>query len=97
MKIKPVITEKSLNDAKLGKYTFLFPSFVTKPEIKKLINDLFEVHTKTVKTISRKESSKLNVYGKKKSVKSAKKAIVTLKAGEKIEIFDVKEKKGKKK
>ncbi|MBI1863794.1 50S ribosomal protein L23 [Candidatus Woesebacteria bacterium] len=97
MKIKPVISEKSLNEAKSGKYTFLFPIKVTKPEIKKLVDQIFDVHVLTVKTITKKGGSRLTMLGKKQSIKSIKKAVVTLKEGEKIEIFDVKKEKSKKK
>ncbi len=97
MKIKPVISEKSLNEAKSGKYTFLFPKMTTKPEIKKQIGSIFDVHVLTVKTITKKGGSSLTMLGKRKSINAQKKAVVTLKEGEKIEIFDVKTKKSKKK
>ncbi len=88
MKIRPVVTEKSLSDAKNGKYTFIFPITMSKFEIKEVMKDAFDVHVKAVKTVSRPATRKRNVYGKIKGTRGVKKAIITLANDEKIDIFD---------
>jgi large subunit ribosomal protein L23 len=95
MKIVPVITEKSMLDAKLGRYTFYVDPGLTKGQIRGLVERVFEVHVTTVKTITLKGRVKKNVRGVKITVPTRKKTIVTLKDKEKIDLFETKE--GKKK
>lgn len=91
MKLEPVITEKSLEDAKNGKYTFLVDISLNKYKIRKLIEDVFEVQVKKVRTISSKGETKYTLQRRKKIIKPTKKAIVELKGDAKIDIFEVKE------
>jgi large subunit ribosomal protein L23 len=93
MKIIPVLTEKSLNLAQEGKYTFWVETSLTKNEIRSLINKVFNVHTKEVRTVNYKSGQRKNYRGRKVSIHGRKKAIVTLSKDEKIDLF---EKKGKK-
>ncbi|MFC1710280.1 50S ribosomal protein L23 [Patescibacteria group bacterium] len=92
MKVKPVITEKSLSDAKEGYYTFLVDKRLTKYQIRKIISDLFGVNVVRVRTLNYKAGEKRNYLGKSIKVKAKKKAIVTLKDKEKIDLFDEKKK-----
>ncbi|MDE6832688.1 MAG: 50S ribosomal protein L23 [Ruminococcus sp.] len=86
--LKPVITERSMDNLQLGKYTFKVAKNATKPEIKKAVEKLFGVEVAKVTT--------MNVKGKLKRVgryqgmtPSWKKAIVTLTEGSKaIEFFE---------
>lgn len=88
--IKPILTEKSYADIASKKYTFMVAKDATKPEIKKAIENIFNVKVQSVNT--------LNVQGKLKShdrgrtsgfTASYKKAIVTLAQDSKsIEFFD---------
>lgn len=86
--IKPVITEKSMDNLQAGKYTFKVAKDATKPEIKKAVEKLFGVEVDKVTT--------MNVKGKMKRVgrfegmtASWKKAIVTLTPDSKtIEFFE---------
>lgn len=94
MKVIPILTEKSLNVAKDGKYTFVVEAGLNKFEITKLINSIYDVHVKTVRTLNYKSGEKRNVRGRKVNIKAFKKAIVTLAKDEKIDAFEVK--KGKK-
>lgn len=93
MKLTPVLTEKSLRQAKEGHYTFWVAPSLTKQGVKALIERVFEVKVGRVHTMNLKGGVKRNLRGRTQVVKGAKKAIVTLKEG-KIEIF---EEKGKKK
>ncbi|MGQ9825833.1 MAG: 50S ribosomal protein L23 [Desulfotomaculales bacterium] len=84
---KPLITEKSYSLAGQNKYTFIVDPDANKTEIKKAIEDLFRVKVLKVNT--------MNVQGKPKRVRNVagykadyKKAIVTLRPGDKIEVFE---------
>jgi len=92
MQIKPILTEKSLGEAKKGQFTFLVDRLMTKFDIKNLIEKAFDVHVLKVRTINMKGGIKKNVRGKIVTKKAVKKAVVTLKAGEKIGIFEEKTK-----
>nr|AKQ04350.1 50S ribosomal protein L23, large subunit ribosomal protein L23 [uncultured Microgenomates bacterium Rifle_16ft_4_minimus_5036] len=91
MKFVPVISEKSLQNAKVGKYTFKVDRGLTKHQIKKLIEEAFGVHVTNVNTINLRGEVKRTMAGRKKVVKPVKKAIVVLRDKEKIDIFETKE------
>jgi large subunit ribosomal protein L23 len=79
--VRPLITEKMTNiSADFGKYGFLVNPKANKIEIKKAIEKKFEVHV--IKSQFRKSGK---FEGK---TPKFKKAIVTLKEGEKIELFE---------
>ena len=82
---KPLITEKSTDSGKLGKYVFVVENYATKPEIKKAIKQMYKVDAVSVNIIKRPSKRKRmgNVKGHQKGYK---KAIVTLKKGQKIEM-----------
>ncbi|QQG40927.1 MAG: 50S ribosomal protein L23 [Candidatus Levyibacteriota bacterium] len=89
--IRPLITEKSINDAQNGKFTFIIAESAHKNDIKKAVEDQFKVHVVAIATIITKGKSK-RVGRKRQIVKErpAKKAIIKLAAGEKIDLFDLK-------
>lgn len=97
MIIKPVITEKSLSEAKEGNYTFYVDKRLNKNQIKMLVEATFDVTVTKVRTLNVKGESKRNSLGKKKIVKPRKKAIVTLGEKDSIDLFEEKKGKGKKK
>lgn len=85
--IKPVVTEKSMNLQAENKYTFYVDTKANKTEIKNAIEKIFEVDVLKVNTI--------NVKGKMKRVgrftgrtAAKKKAIVYLKPGQTIKLFE---------
>jgi large subunit ribosomal protein L23 len=87
--LRPVVTEKSVDLARIqNKYTFYVNPKSNKIEIGKAVEDLFKVHVLGVNTA--------NIKGKKKKVGRApagfrpnrKKAVVSLRTGDKIEIFE---------
>ena len=92
MKLIPVLTEKSLADAKTGCYTFLVDLHLRKEEIKKLIEGAFEVHVVSVRTSVVKGVTKKNTRGQIQRERSAKKARVKLGEKEKIAMFEEKTK-----
>lgn len=91
MKFIPILTEKSLLLAKQGKYSFWVDRNLKKKEIKKLIGEIFTVHVISVRTMNYKGGVKTNLKRRKITVPDRKKAIVVLKEGEKIALFETKE------
>lgn len=91
MKIKPVISEKSLEGAKSGFYTFKVNNSLNKYKIKELIEKTFKVKVDSVKTMNTKSREKVTIMGRKKKIQAEKKVVVTLKGKDKIEIFETKE------
>lgn len=92
--IKPVISEKSLLDAKKGCFTFIVDKLADKYEIKKAVESMFTVHVTGVTTVIHKGKKK--VAGRKRKIikkSDTKKARVTLQKGEKIDLFDTGENK----
>ena len=86
--LKPIFTEKSLNQSAHGKYAFWVGLNETKTQLKSAISDLFGVTVKEIKTIVVKSETGRNARGRKFVKKAQKKAIVTLKDGEKIDIYE---------
>jgi len=84
---KPVITEKSSKlQEKNNQYTFMVDKDANKIEIAKAIEIKFSVHVESVNTVNYLGASKRvgRYIGKKNDFK---KAIVTLKKDEKIQLF----------
>ncbi len=89
-KLIPVLTEKSLDEAKKGNYTFWVDRTWNKHKIRGVVNEVFEVNAVKVRTINYVGRVKKDFRGKKKVIKPRKKAIVTLKGKEKIDLFETK-------
>lgn len=85
----PVITEKSLKDAGDSWYTFKVNSQANKNQIAEAVEKAFSVHVETVKTLIVKGKSR-RIGRKRQEIKlgSFKKALVRLKKGEKINVFE---------
>ncbi|MGQ9797806.1 MAG: 50S ribosomal protein L23 [Ignavibacterium sp.] len=90
--IRPLITEKMTNlTANKGKYGFIVNPKANKIEIKKAIEKKFNVHVVDVKTINYKGKKKIQFRKSGRfegRTAKFKKAIVTLKEGETIELFE---------
>ena len=83
--IAPVITEKSATQAENNVYTFKVNADANKIAIKKAIEEAFGVKVEKINTLNTKSKSKrVGRYTGK--TKTYKKAFVTLKDGEKIEL-----------
>lgn len=84
--IKPVVTEKAADLGALNKYVFEIATHLNKKEVKKAIWSVYGVLPISVNII--RVSGKFVRYGRASGkTKNWKKAIVTLKAGDKIEIY----------
>lgn len=94
--IKPHITEKTVKLTSRGVFTFLIKKEARKEQIKAVVEKLFNVKVVSVKTIfikgELKKNLRSNTYYSKNSIK---KALVQLKKGQKIDLFDLEESKEK--
>ncbi len=86
--LKPIISEKSYDLIEMNKYTFKVDKKATKPQIRQAIEEIFDVEVEHVNTQNYK--GKFKRQGAKSSGYRSdwKKAIVSLKEGHKIEIFE---------
>ena len=87
--LKPVITEKSMNEMSLKKYTFLVHTEATKSQIKEAVEKMFEgTKVKSVNTMNKDGKNRRRGMVVGKTAKT-KKAIVQLTEDSKdIEIFE---------
>jgi large subunit ribosomal protein L23 len=86
--IRPVVSEKSYAAFDENVYTFLVAPDANKIEIKSAVESIFGVRVVNVNTLNRKGKRKRNrrtgTYGARASTK---RAVVSLAAGDRIEIF----------
>ena len=84
--IKPIITEKATMLGKENKYVFLVTDGAASPEVKKVIEATYKVKVARVQAINTK--SKKRRLGATLGIQPGyRKAIVTLKKGEKLDIL----------
>ncbi len=84
----PVLTEKSYDQIPLKKYSFEVAIDANKVEIKKAIEEIFDVQVDSVNTMTHKGKEKRQGYTSGRTAK-VKKAVVTLKESSKpIEFFE---------
>ena len=84
--IRPIVSERSYSLMEQNKYTFEVAKDANKYQIKDAVEELFNVHVARVNTMSVKPKTKRVRYVAGKT-RSWKKAVVTLREGETIEIF----------
>ena len=83
--VSPNITEKSTSMSEFNKVVFRVHNGASKNSIKKSIEKIFKVNVIKINTINLRGKTKL-VRGKKSSRSGYKKAIVTLKKGQSIDL-----------
>ena len=83
--ISPNITEKSTSLSEFDKVVFKVNKGASKKSIKRSIEKIFKVNVVKINTINLKGKTKI-VKGKKTTKPSYKKAIVTLKKGQSIDL-----------
>ena len=83
--ISPIVTEKSTNQSQFGKVMFKVTRNSNKKSIKKSIEKIFKVNVTKVNIINKQNIIKLS-RGKKIKKKGYKKAIITLKKGQSIDL-----------
>ena len=83
--LSPIVTEKSTNLSEQNKIVFKVPSSSNKKIIKSNIEKIFKVNVTKVNIINKQTRNKLT-RGRKVKVKGYKKAIITLKKGQTIDL-----------
>ena len=83
--LSPVVTEKSTNLSELNKIVFKVPDGANKKNLKKNIEKIFKVNVIKINIIKKENRTKLT-RGKKVKVSGYKKAIITLKKGQSIDL-----------
>ena len=83
--LSPLVTEKSTNLSEQNKIVFKVPSKANKKNIKSNIEKIFKVNVTKINIINKQNRIKLT-RGRKVKVSGFKKAIVTLKKGQTIDL-----------
>jgi large subunit ribosomal protein L23 len=83
--LSPMVTEKSTNLSEQNKIVFKVPTGSNKVNLKKNIEKIFKVNVTKINIINKQNRTKLT-RGKKVKVSGFKKAIITLKKGQSIDL-----------
>ena len=83
--LSPIVTEKSTNLSEQNKIVFKVPNSSSKTNLKKNIEKIFKVNVTKINIIN-KQSKKKITRGRKIKVQGYKKAIITLKKGQTIDL-----------
>ena len=83
--ISPHITEKSTNLSEQNKIIFKVPKKANKKNLKKNIEKIFKVNITKINIVNKQNRTKIT-RGKKVKVQGYKKAIITLKKGQSIDL-----------
>ena len=81
----PMITEKSTNMSEQNKIVFKVPKKANKINLKKNIEKIFKVNITKINIVNKQNRTKIT-RGKKVKVQGYKKAIITLKKGQSIDL-----------
>ena len=83
--VSPMVTEKSTNLSEQNKIVFKVPAGSNKINLKKNIEKIFKVNVTKINIINKQNRVKIT-RGKKVRVSGFKKAIITLKKGQSIDL-----------
>ena len=83
--LAPMVTEKSTNLSEQNKVVFKVPTDANKVNLKKNIEKIFKVNVIKINIINKQNRTKV-ARGKKVKVQGYKKAIITLKKGQSIDL-----------
>ena len=83
--LSPLVTEKSTNLSEQNKVVFKVPTSANKKNLKTNIEKIFKVNVIKINIINKQNRTKLT-RGKKVKVSGFKKAIITLKKGQSIDL-----------
>jgi large subunit ribosomal protein L23 len=83
--LSPMVTEKSTNMSEQNKIVFKVPTGANKVNLKKNIEKIFKVNVTKINIINKQNRTKLT-RGKKVKISGFKKAIITLKKGQSIDL-----------
>lgn len=85
---RPLVTEKAVDQQKLGKYTFRVAPDANKIEIRAAVETIYKVKVARVNTLNVRGEMRRVGRGRPGRQTAWKKAIVTLKPGERIELIE---------
>ena len=83
--LSPIVTEKSTNLSEQNKIVFKVPSGANKDNLKKNIEKIFKVNVTKINIIRKQARTKLT-RGRKVKISGFKKAIITLRKGQSIDL-----------
>tara|TARA_B100000029_G_scaffold474153_1_gene516187 strand:- start:747 stop:1040 length:294 start_codon:yes stop_codon:yes gene_type:complete len=83
--LSPIVTEKSTSLSEQNKIVFKIPKNSNKLILKKNIEKIFKVNVTKINIINKQARNKLT-RGRKVKIKGYKKAIITLKKGQSIDL-----------
>ena len=83
--VSPMVTEKSTNLSDQNKIVFKVPFKANKKSLKSNIEKIFKVNVTKINIINKQNRTKL-ARGKKVKISGYKKAIITLKKGQSIDL-----------
>ena len=83
--LSPILTEKTTNLSEQNKVVFKVPASANKKNLKINIEKIFKVNVTKINIINKQNRTKLT-RGKKVKVSGFKKAIITLKKGQSIDL-----------
>tara|TARA_A100001035_G_scaffold270118_1_gene256901 strand:- start:224 stop:517 length:294 start_codon:yes stop_codon:yes gene_type:complete len=83
--LSPIVTEKSTNLSEQNKIVFKVPNNANKLNLKKNIEKIFKVNVTKINIVNKQNRKKIT-RGKKIKVPGYKKAIITLKKGQSIDL-----------
>lgn len=88
--MRPIITEKSMQQVGTGEYTFKVHPKATKKNIAQAVEKFFKVDVRSVKTISVKgKKRRVGRFRQETKLPDWKKAIVKLAPEQKIDVFEL--------
>jgi large subunit ribosomal protein L23 len=83
--LSPLVTEKTTNLSEQNKVVFKVPASANKKNLKTTLKKIFKVNVTKINIINKQNRTKLT-RGKKVKVSGFKKAIITLKKGQSIDL-----------
>lgn len=87
--LKPVLTEKTIEKAKGGKFTFLVDNASTKYQVREMVSKAFGVKVVSVRTANKKSTTRRAANGKFVTKKAVKRVVVDVVEADrkKIDVF----------
>ena len=83
--LSPIVTEKSTNISEQNKIVFKVPVGANKKNVKSSIEKIFKVNVTKINIINKQNRTKVT-RGRKVKISGFKKAIITLKKGQSIDL-----------
>jgi large subunit ribosomal protein L23 len=87
--VRPVVSEKTYALMEVGTYVFVVDPRASKVEIRRAVEDAFNVHVTRVNTLTRKGKKRRDRKTRRVGYRpTVKRALVTLVEGDRIDVFE---------